>query len=229
MNPKDYIFIDLTHTLTPETVTFTGGCGFDHKLKLDYSACTSKIKFRVQKVSMHAGIGTHIDAPLHCIEGGACSAQLPITSLINNAIKIDVSQMAHERFSISVEDIEAFEKTHGTIEKDTFVIFYTGWDRFFSNPKNYRNHHLFPSVGLDAAKLLMKRQIAGIGIDTLSPDRPEDDFFVHELLLGNDKTIIENIANASSLPVKGFTIFALPIPMKDVSEAPIRLIAAIKK
>lgn len=79
----------------------------------------------------------------------------------------------------------------------------------------------------EAAHFLLSRKIVGLGIDTLSPDRPDNGYPVHAALLGAGKYIIENIANADSLPSVGSFILALPIKIKEGTEAPIRLIALI--
>lgn len=83
MNKKfPYQSIDLTHTLSEETPSWDSGCGFNHEIKFDYDECDSAVKLRVGQVKMHAGIGTHIDAPSHCIPGAATVEQLPLNTLI---------------------------------------------------------------------------------------------------------------------------------------------------
>jgi kynurenine formamidase len=67
-----YKLIDLTHVLDSTIPTWNGGCGFNHDVHIDYADCEAQDKFRVMKVKMHAGIGTHMDAPSHCIPGGIC-------------------------------------------------------------------------------------------------------------------------------------------------------------
>ena len=227
MKKFPYRIVDLTHTLDEDTPSWTGSCGFSHETKLDYADCTTETKFRVQQIKMHAGIGTHMDAPAHCVPGGATIDQLPLSDLITSCIVIDVSAASHERYSLSVQDIEYFEKVHGSIVPGSFVMIKTGWERFWKTTEKYRNNYRFPSVSGDAAAFLLGRGIKGLGIDTLSPDRPEDGHPVHSALLGANKYIIENAANLSSLPPVGSFILSLPI--KTVTtEAPIRLIALIE-
>ena len=55
----------------------------------------------------------------------------------------------------------------------------------------------FPAFSAASAELLLKRNVAGIAIDTLSPDCLDPDFTVHTLILGAGKYIIENIADCS--------------------------------
>ena len=215
---------DLTHTLLPTVPSWNGSCGFNHEIKLDYDQCTTNVKFRVQQISMHAGIGTHMDAPAHCIPGGSTIDQIPIESLIAPCAVIDVSDKMSENYLITVEDIQRFEKHYDTIPELGFVIFYTGWEQFWSEPEKYRNDHKFPSVSKEAAAfLLAERNIVGLGIDTLSPDRPDNGFPVHQLVLGEGKYIIENVANAKALSPFGATVLALPIKT-PTTEAAMRFV-----
>ena len=224
-----YSIIDLTHTLSETIPSWNGSCGFKPTIKVDYTDCTTPVKFRVQQITIHAGIGTHIDAPAHCFAGRATIDQLELNNLVAQCIVIDVSQQAHERYSVSVSDIERFEKTYGTLPPHSFILIRTGWSKFWNEPEKYRNNHIFPSVSLSAAQLLLKRGIVGLGIDTLSPDRPEDDFRVHEALLGSGKYIVENVAHTEKLPPVSSFIIALPIKIDGGTEAPIRLIELIDK
>jgi kynurenine formamidase len=218
--------IDLTHTLTNQSPTWDGNCGFNHEITLDYHQFDSKVKFRVQKINMHAGIGTHMDAPAHCFQGAKTTNDFTLDELMAPCVMIDVSTQAHERYSLSIEDIQKYEANNGKIEENAFVVVYTGWERFWTKPRQYHNNHLFPSISSDAGKFLLhERNISGIGIDTLSPDRPEDGYPIHELFLGASKYIIENIANAVSLAPIGDTILALPFKADNLTEAPVRLIA----
>ena len=222
-----YTLIDLTHTLTSEIPSWGGGCGFHQQIKLDYHDCTSEVKFRVHQLKLHAGIGTHIDAPRHCIPDGKSMDQLDLKELMAPCVVIDVSDKAHETYSVTPEDIEQFENQYGMLPSGSCVIICTGWERFWEQPEKYRNNYFFPTVDKKTAELLLKKDICGLGIDTLSPDRPRDGFPVHNLILGNGKYIIENVANALKMPPLGSYILALPLKIKDGTEAPARLIGMI--
>lgn len=218
--------IDLTHPLSSEIPSWTGACGFRHEVKRDYDQCTTDVKFRVQQITMHAGIGTHMDAPAHVIPGGATIDELDVSHLLASCVVIDVSHQAHEHYSVSCEDIQAFEAEHGSIPTGAFVIFYTGWEKRWSEPEIYRNNHVFPAVSGEVALMLLERGIVGLGIDTLSPDRPEGgNYPVHAALLGSGKYIVENVANALALPPIGAYSLALPIKTVGGTEAPVRLVA----
>jgi kynurenine formamidase len=165
-----------------------------------------------------------MDAPSHCIAGGRSIAEIPLQSLITSCCVIDVSKQATEDYLIPVEDVLIFENKHETIKNNSLVIFYTGWSQYWNQPEQYRNNLAFPSLAPATAEYLLTKNIAGIGIDTLSPDRADSGFPVHKILLSADKYIIENVANADKLPPMGACTIALPMKIAAGTEAPIRLI-----
>lgn len=225
----DFTFVDLTHTLSPDIPGWDSGCGFQHKIELDYSDCTTDVKFRVQSLQMLAGMGTHMDAPVHCIPDAASIADIRLESLITPCRVIDVSARADAQYSMSVDDIKQFENEYGIIPKGSFVIVYTGWDQWWHEPEKYRNNLIFPCISRQAAEELLSRNIAGIGIDTLSPDCGNSNFPVHQAILSAGKYIVENIANARQMNSTGDYSLALPIKIQGGTEAPVRLIGLKRK
>lgn len=225
MDLLKYNLIDLTHSLSSEIAQWTDGCGFEHQIKCDYADTLSTVKFRTYDIKMHAGTGTHMDAPSHCIENGLSIADIPLQKLLMPCVVIDVSKSAHEKFIVTSMDIVAFENNHGHILSNTFVFIYTGWSQYWHNPKKYRNNLIFPSVSREAAELLLERDVCGLGIDTLSPDCLNSGFPVHQIFLGAGKYIIENIANLEKLSITGAYSLALPMKIANGTEAPVRLIA----
>ena len=122
---------------------------------------------------MQAGIGTHMDAPSHCIEGGKNIDEIELNQLISPCCVINVSKLVkNANFKISAENILENEEKFGKIEEGDFVIFHTGWSSKWEEAEEYRNNLVFPSVSKEAALLLLQRKVSGIGIDTLSPDIP---------------------------------------------------------
>lgn len=224
-----YKLIDLTHTLENDIPTWNGECGFNQTTTLDYSDCEGSDKFRVMKLHMHAGIGTHIDVPSHCIEGAKNISDFDINELCMPCVVINVSDKAHASYSLTKAEIINFEKEKGTITEGSCVMVQTGWDKFWHQPEDYRNNHLFPSISIEAALYLLEKGVKALGIDTLSPDRPHGGFKVHQAFLGAGKFLIENATNLDKMPAIGSFVMALPIKIKDGTEAPIRLVGLLEK
>lgn len=220
--------VELTHLLSPQVPTWNGSCGFCLEIKKDYDRM-----FRVQQLKMHAGVGTHMDAPSHRIEGGGSIAEIPLEQLIVPACVIDVSKKADADYEISVEDIERYEQEYGEIPSKALVIGYTGWSRFWLDSDAYRNvdgngQMHFPAFSGKAAEFLLQRNIAGIAIDTLSPDCSDAKFSVHQVILGAGKYIIENIANCAAVPPRGSYVIALPLRAENATESPVRIVCLIE-
>jgi kynurenine formamidase len=231
--PPDVRFLDLTQTLMPNIPNWDGGCGFEKKVLFDYDPTVAATDnettvFLVQEINMVAGIGTHVDAPAHCCPGGACIADIPLEDLVSPCVLVDVSDSVRDHtYVVSMLDIEQFESHFGRIVKGCFVIFRTGWDKYWEDGSKYRNELLFPSISEEVARYLIETGVSGIGIDTLSPDCEGSGFPVHRIVLGAGKYIVENLTNLSSLPATGSTIMILPIKLHGCTEAPARVIAVL--
>lgn len=224
---ESFNIVDLTQTLSKKVPTWDGACGFCSKIKKDYDQL-----FKLNFIEMEAGIGTHMDAPCHLFKEGLSIDKMPINNFIAKLVILDVSSISHADYEISIEDIEGYEKRYGLIPRGSLVIGYTGWSRFWNDSKAYRNADSgnqmhFPAFSAKAADILVKREVTGIAIDTLSPDCLDTTFPVHRIILGAGKYIIENIADCSQIPPKGAYAIALPIKLQDCTEAPIRIIALI--
>lgn len=224
---EKFTFVELTQLLTPHSPTWNGSCGFCLDVKKDYDRV-----FRVQQIKMHAGVGTHMDAPSHRFQRGCSIAEIPLEQLIVPVCVIDVTAVAHADYVVSLKDVERFEERYGVIAPNSLVIIFTGWNRHWSNPKAYRNEDEqgqmhFPAISREVAECILGRNVAGIGIDTLSPDCLDEEFPVHQVFLGNGKYIIENIADCSQMPPVGGYSLALPIRAEEATESPIRLVGLV--
>ena len=181
------------------------------------------------KVKMHSGIGTHMDAPAHCIPNSKYIDDFIPNDLVMPCVVIDISHKCHETYSLSTKDITDFEDKYGIIHEGSCVMVKTGWEKFWDEPEKYHNNHVFPSISPEAAELLLTRGVFALGIDTLAPDRPKDGFKVHQIFLGANKILIENVANLSNMPIIGGFIMVFPLKIKNGTEAPVRLVGLIER
>lgn len=221
MDFQNFKWVDLTHTITTSSPTWNLDCGFKHEWTLDYDECHDPCKFRIGRYEMPAGMGTHMDVPAHCYPGMKSVHEMPLEELISPCIVIDVSKDAHADYKVDLSKVKSL-----SITKGSFVIFYTGWERFWNEPEKYHNNHRFPSIDEEVAHYLVEKGISGLGIDTLSPDTAESGFPVHQILLKAGKYMVENVANSQSMPAIGGFTLALPLKIFGGTEAPVRLIGA---
>lgn len=223
--------VDLTHKITRDIPLWPGSEPFSIDIKHDYhqSGC------RVVGYSMVAGTGTHMDAPAHFIEHGRTIDQLELKELIAPICAFDIRErvLGNPDYTLQPDDIFSWEQQHGSIEKASVVVVYTGWASRWHNPIAYINadeqgaKH-FPGVSQEAAQLLLERGIAGIGIDTFSLDAGIATAFpVHNLMLKHGVYFIENLVNLQKLPARGAFICALPLYIANAPEAPARVVAFV--
>lgn len=226
MNPET--LIDLTQRLRPGIPAWDDDCGFRLETLSDYGDFKGPARFRIQNLHLPAAAGTHLDAPAHCFAGGADIASLPWRLLVAPCVMIDVSARGTEEFSLSPEDVAAFERESGKIPRGAWVLVGTGWDRHWEHPEAYRNGHRFPAVSEGAAQLFVERGCVGLGVDTLSPDRVGEGFPAHRTLLGNGALILENLTNLRRIPPTGAHLAVLPLKIEGGAEAPARAVAWVE-
>ena len=194
--------------------------------------------YRMHKFTMWENIGTHVDSPSHFAagEGKRTIDQLPLDQLIAPVVVINVQKKVkiNADYQLTVEDITNWEEDNGKIKKGRLVVMNTGWYLKFSDPHAYINQNdkgelHFPGFSVAAAKLLLERDVAGIGIDTLSLDPGNDlSFPVHNVMLAANKYQIENMNNLDALPATGAVVVIGVLPVRDGSQAQARIFALLK-
>ncbi|HEX9286690.1 MAG TPA: cyclase family protein [Thermoanaerobaculia bacterium] len=183
--------------------------------------------------------GTHLDAPIHFGRGQKTVDQVPVRQLVAPAIRIDVAEAAASDpdHRLSLAEVRAWEKRHGTIPGGAIVLLRTGWSRLWPDRKRYlgddtpgdaSNLH-FPSYGADAAGFLVReRHVGALGVDTASIDHgPSKDFPVHRLVAAANVPGLENLTDLESVPEAGAWVVALPMKIAGGSGGPLRAIALV--
>ena len=228
-----FSILDLTHTINPSIPHWPGSKQFTNTVKHSYK----DVGCHVTEYSMTAGLGTHVDAPAHFIEGGKHIAQLNIADLIAPAVMLDVSSAVagDADYTVQPSDIDAYEKSFGPIKRGSLVLICTGWSERWPDSISYRNADVqgknhFPGVSLEAAQMLSERAIGGIGIDTFSLDAGlATTFPVHNFLLAKGLYFIENLTNLNKIPPTGAYVGVFPLLVDEGSEAPARVVAFLPR
>ncbi|MGH3130523.1 MAG: cyclase family protein [Gaiellaceae bacterium] len=177
---------------------------------------------------------THLDVPAHFVEHGRTSPEMSLDELVRPVVVIDISARASSDPDAVVlpEDLRRFEHAHGRIPRGAVVCMYSGWEARVGSEAAYRNvgpdglQH-FPGFGKAAVeRLIAERDIAGIGVDTLSLDHGRSTTFdVHLTVLAANRYGIENLANLAKIPPRGATIIVGLIPWELGSGGPARVFA----
>ena len=177
---------------------------------------------------------THLDVPAHFVTGGRFSPDIALDELVRPLVVVDISARAARNADaeLLVSDLVAFERHEGRIKHGAVVAMNSGWAARSRSVAAYRNvgadglQH-FPGFSKAAVQwLIEERQIAGIGVDTLSLDPGRSQTFdAHLALLSANRYGIENVANLDRVPARGATVTVGLIPWEQGSGGPARVFA----
>lgn len=232
--------VDLTHAFNDSTVYWPTAAGF--ALTTDSEGMTEGgYYYSAYSFSSAEHGGTHLDAPVHFAEGRHTSDEIELDRLIGPAVLVDVSDRAlrNADYLVSIDDVTAWEESHGALPDGAIVLFRTGFGRYWPDREAYMGTaergadavaklH-FP--GLDPALaewLVANRNVGAVGIDTPSIDYGQSTLFEsHRHLFEANIPAFENVANLDRLPATGFAVIALPMKIEGGSGGPLRIVAVL--
>jgi kynurenine formamidase len=202
---------DLTHTFSPRLPVFPA---FE-PVRIREKFTLARDGFFTNEITFHEHTGTHVDAPIHFVEGGVSVDRLAPDRLFAPlaVISIEARAASDADALVTVDDLLKWEKQHGRLPRGAFVAMHSGWDARIGDPKRFLNQdpkgvmHA-PGFSEEAARFLVReRDIVGAGVDTLSLDAAAVEKFVaHLAFLGAGKYGVELMANLATVPPSGATI-----------------------
>jgi len=232
--------VDLTHAFDANTVYWPTAETF--KLETDFEGMTDKgYYYSAYRYSAAEHGGTHLDSPVHFAKGRHTVDQIPLQQLMGAAVIVDVTSQAaaNPDYQVSVADFQNWERRNGRIRAGTIVLLRTGFGKLYPDRKKYLGTEErgaqavaklhFPGLDPAAARwLTQNRSIKAIGLDTPSIDYGQSTLFEsHRVLFEKNIPAFENVANLDQLPVKGFSVIALPMKIKGGSGGPLRIVALL--
>jgi kynurenine formamidase len=168
--------------------------------------------WRVELLTLSNHTGSHVDAPLHKIAGGASLDDIPLERFTGPARIADLRGIAP---STPITAAMLREKLSGSIA-DTIVLLATGWGQKRAKTDEW----LYQSPPLDpgGASWLVENRVRGVGIDHYSIGGMSDPINprTHTVLLEANVWIVEELCfppEAFAVP-QPFTFMALPINLK---------------
>lgn len=229
--------VDLSHAFGERTVYWPTAEGF--VLERGFEGMTEEgYWYAAHRFRAAEHGGTHMDAPYHFAERGATAEAVPLERLVGPALVVDVSAAAARDADLAVgpDAFRAFESAYGRIEAGSLVLLRTGWSARWPDPERYLgtarrgpeavSELHFPGLGPEGARLLARRGVAAVGIDTASIDPGASDLFeAHRVLMAEGIPVFENLARLERLPPRGATVVALPMKIAGGTGAPLRAVA----
>ena len=212
--------VDLSHPVEAGMQVFPGDPAVGSRL----AASVPQDGFQVAELHLGTHSGTHVDAPLHTVDGGPAVDELDLSRLVGPARIVHVPGLQEhevvrwEHVRAQLEDVRA-----GTI-----VVFRTDWSRHFGTPR-YLAH---PVLHEEIAGHLLAAGVRVLGVDTLNPDRTPDasstgplELPVHAAVLGAGGAIIENLTNLQAVDWPNPLLSALPLRLRGLDGSPVRAVA----
>ncbi|ESP00307.1 hypothetical protein LOTGIDRAFT_238594 [Lottia gigantea] len=230
--------LDLTYVLKPGSPAYPGNIPFKlTPLRKEMTSGGFWVEFNWFSTSEHKG--THIDAPKHFIKHGLTLEHIPMERLVGPGVVFRAIEEAKNNsdFEISREWLVNWESRYGRIPEKSIVFMHFGWGRednnmnllFGSENTEDTSTFHFPGIGGDGMEFLVKeRNIFSIGTDATSIDIGQTKtYLAHRMSLGNNVTVLENVAKLDQLPVTGAHIVVAPIKLLGGSGGQARIIAFI--
>ena len=201
-------WIDLTHEFSEDTIYWPTADSF--KKTAVFEGHTDKgFYYTAYNFSAAEHGGTHLDAPIHFFETRNTVDEIPVEQLIGPGVVVRIAdKVATDRnYQLSVGDVQAWEKEHGTIADGAIVLIDTGSGKLWPNRKEYMGTDergeeavrklKFPGIHPATAKFLAtERKIKAVGLDTPSLDYGGSTHFeTHQILFEKNIPGFENVAN----------------------------------
>ena len=220
-------FVDLTHAFRPGIPHWPGFP--DEKRETIYGydkgVGTMGSGFFAQRYSLVGQWGTHCDPPAHFVRGLRTIDQIDLKEMILALVVIDVHEKVAENpdYTVTLDDVRAWERRHGPIPAGAFVALRTDWSKRWPDMKAMRNadaegtaHH--PGWSREVLEYLYeKRNITASGHETTDTDpgiaTSKGDYSLETYILSRNCYQIELLANLDKVPESGaIAVVTFPKP-----------------
>jgi arylformamidase len=158
-------------------------------------------------------VGTHVDAPLHFIPGGASIEHLPLAAMIGPAYVADLRMTSQ----ITADTLSNARIPAGTVRLLLHTTNSERWSRDLPFTPD------FVALSPSAAAWIVDHEIALLGVDYLSVQRFRDGPETHQILLDAGVVIVEGL-DLSQPEAGEYELIVLPIKLAGAEGAPARAV-----
>ena len=202
---------DITLTITPEMIVWPG----DPSVNMQrLSSIASGDNANVTQISMSCHTGTHVDAPDHFLNNGKTVESLSLDLLVGRAYVLHLPNVNLITASI-LRDAEIPPRTRRLLFKTRNSDYWASGNKEFQTD--------FVGLSVDAAELLVDRNVKLLGIDYLSIAPYKQGKPVHTILLDAGVVVIEGL-DLSKVSQGRYTLTCLPLKLGGAEGAPTRAI-----
>ena len=202
---------DVTLTITPEMVVWPG----DTPPSLERtSSIAAGDNANVSQITMSCHTGTHVDAPDHFLNNGKTVERISLELLVGRAYVLHLPDVN----LITAAVLQAAEIPPRTRR----LLFKTRNSEYWAKGlKDFQTD--FVALSVDAAELLVDRNVKVVGIDYLSIAPFKQGRPAHTILLNSGVVIIEGM-DLSHVSQGRYTLHCLPLKLAGADGAPARTI-----
>jgi arylformamidase len=202
---------DVTLTITPDSIVWPG----DQPVNIvRTSSITAGDTSNVSEISMSCHTGTHVDAPDHFLNNGITVEDLSLDLLVGRAYVLYLPDVSVITASVLI-DADIPPRTRRLLFKTRNSENWANGNREFQTD--------FVALSVDAAELLVDRNVKLVGIDYLSIAPYNMGVPVHTILLTAGVVVIEGL-DLSKVSQGRYTMHCLPMKLGGVEGAPARAI-----
>jgi len=199
---------DITLPITPEMVVWPG----EPKVEVEaLSRISQGASSNVSLLKMPSHVGTHIDPPLHFVEGGTTVDELPLESLIGECQVCDVGDVP----AIDIPVLESAKIQAGI----TRVLFKTR-NRLFKSLREFRTDYTY--IDPEAAKWLIDKGMRLVGIDYLSVEKYKTPGHPTHMTLLSAGVVVAEGLDLDKVPAGNYTLVCLPLRIAKGDGSPAR-------
>ena len=202
---------DITLTITPHMVVWPG----DPKVSLKRTrSIASGDSSNVSQITMSCHTGTHVDAPDHFLNNGKTVEGLSLDLLVGRAYVLHLPDVNLITASVLM-DADIPPRTRRLLFKTRNSDYWAKGNKEFQTD--------FVGLSVDAAELLVDRNVRLVGIDYLSIAPFKLGKPVHTILLNAGMLVIEGLDLSRVSPGR-YTLHCLPLKLGGADGAPTRAI-----
>jgi arylformamidase len=170
----------------------------------------------VSSLSCGVHVGTHVDAPVHFLDGAPSVEAMPLDALIGRAFVADLRRATKI-------DAEALDQAR-IPPRVQRILFRTRNSEFWRRgEKTFQTG--FVAVDASGAEWLVRRKVRLVGVDYLSVAPYKDSRPTHQILLGAGVVILEGV-DLSRVPPGAYQLYCLPMKLVGSDGAPARAVLA---
>lgn len=203
-------FYDISLPVSERLVTYPG----DPPIELrPHARIADGDDANVTRLAFGSHTGTHLDAPLHFIDGGRAVDQLPLDVLVG---PVRVAELPPDVTAISAVDLRA-----AGLSGEQRVLLKT---RNRELPCTGAFHEDFAHLTGDAADFLLEIGVRLVGIDYLSIEAfNADEPVAHRKLLEREVIVVEGV-DLREVPAGRYELICLPLRLEGLDGAPVRAV-----